>query len=79
MDGKTNRFILLIVACSAAGVLVGGTASWAEGTQCMQADLPTSNCLMRDPISKTFEGMSVGLIAGASAAVGATLQMKREE
>ncbi|AFZ14421.1 hypothetical protein Cri9333_3598 [Crinalium epipsammum PCC 9333] len=79
MNGKTNRFILLIVACSAAGVLVGGTASWAESTQCMQAELPTSNCLIQNPISKTFEGMSVGLIAGASAAVGATLQMKQEE
>ena len=79
MDGKTNRFILLIVACSAAGVLVGGTASWAESTQCMKAELPTSNCLMQNPIVETFEGMSVGLIAGAGAAVGATFQMKREE
>ncbi|HEY9813357.1 MAG TPA: hypothetical protein V6D31_07455 [Candidatus Sericytochromatia bacterium] len=79
MDGKTNRFILLIVACSAAGVLVGGTASWAESTQCMNAELPTSNCITQSPINKTIEGMSVGLIAGAGAAVGATLQMKREE
>lgn len=79
MDRNFNRFILLIVACSAAGVLVGGTASWAESTQCMKAELPTSNCLMQNPITKTFEGMSVGLIAGAGAAVGATLQMKREE
>jgi hypothetical protein len=28
---------------------------------------------------KTIEGMSVGLVAGAGAAIGATLQMKRQE
>ena len=79
MDRKHNRLLLLIVACSATGVVLGGTASWAESTHCLQATAATSECLTQDPIMKTIEGMSVGLVAGAGAAIGATLQMKRQE
>ena len=79
MDRKTNRFILLIVACSATGVVLGGTSSWAESNQCLQAKTPTSECLTQDPVMKTLEGMSFGLIAGAGAAVGAALQLKQQK
>ncbi len=78
-DRKVNRFFLYIVACSAIGVVLGGTASWAQSNQCWQAENTTSQCLTEDPVLKTIQGMSTGLIAGAGAALGATWQMKRDE
>jgi hypothetical protein len=79
MGRKTNRFILLVTLCSATGVILGGTASWAESSQCLKDETPTSECLTQNPVVKTFEGMSVGLVAGAGAAIGAALQLKRED
>lgn len=78
-DRKINRFLLYIVACSAVGVVLGGTASWAESNQCWQAENTSSECLTQDPVFKTIQGMSTGLIAGAGAALGASWQMKRDE
>jgi hypothetical protein len=77
MGRKTNRFLLLVLLCSATGVVLGGTASWAESNRCLQAETPTSECLTQNPIVETVEGMSVGLVAGAGAAIGAALQIKR--
>lgn len=79
MDIKTKRFLLLIVACSATGVVLGGTASWAESNQCLQANAITSECLTQEPAMKTLEGMSVGLVAGAAAAIGAVWQIKQQD
>jgi len=79
MDRKLNRVILLIVACSATGVVLGGTASWADSNQCLQAKNVTSECLTQDPSLKTLQGMSTGLIAGAGAALGAIWQIKQDE
>lgn len=79
MDGKTKRFLLLVVSCSAAGVFLGGTASWAESYQCLEASNVTSECLTQDPGVKTLQGMSTGLIAGAGAAFGAAWQILRHE
>lgn len=79
MGRKTNRFLLLVTLCSATGVVLGGTASWAESSQCLQDVTPSSECLTQNPIINTFEGMSVGLVAGAGAAIGAALQLKRED
>lgn len=79
MDIKTKRFALMILACSASGVILGGTASWADSSQCFQAKVPTSECVTQDPLMKTIEGMSFGLLAGAGAAIGATFQIKRQE
>ena len=87
MDRKThrptgrnkNRFLLYILACSAIGVVLGGTASWAESNHCWQAEIPTAECLTQDPVLKTIQGMSTGLIAGACAAIGATWQIKQED
>jgi hypothetical protein len=78
MGRKDYRFIILIVLCSIAGVILGGTTSWAQSTQCLQVEHLTNECLTQSPLNKTIEGMSVGLLAGAGAAVGAAFQLKRE-
>lgn len=79
MGIKNNRFLILIVSCSLAGVILGGTTSWAYSNQCLQAKNLTSECLTQDPVTKAIQGMSVGLFAGAGAAVGAALQRKRQQ
>lgn len=78
MGRKRNRFLILIAACSVTGVVLGGTTSWAQSNQCLQAKNLTSECLTQSPLQKTIEGMSVGLLAGAGAAVGAAFQLKRQ-
>lgn len=79
MDRKTKRLLLLVVSCSAAGVILGGTASWADSNQCMQATNITNECLTQEPVAKTLQGMSTGLIAGAGAALGAAWQLRQED
>jgi hypothetical protein len=79
MDRKNNRFWILIATCSIAGVVLGGTTSWASSNQCLYAKNLTNECLTQDPVLKTIEGMSVGLFAGAGAAVAAAWQVKRQE
>ncbi len=79
MDGKTKRFLLLVVSCSAAGIVLGGTASWAESYQCLGANNVTSECLTQDTGVKTLQGMSTGLIAGAGAAFGVAWQILQQE
>ncbi|MCA1991441.1 MAG: hypothetical protein LDL41_05255 [Coleofasciculus sp. S288] len=78
MGRKSNRFLILIATCSIAGVILGGTTSWASSNQCLQAKNVTSECLTQDPVTETIEGMSVGLLAGAGAAVGAAWQLRRK-
>ena len=78
MDRKNNRFLILIATCSVVGVVLGGTTSWAYSNQCLQAKTVTSDCLTLNPLTKTIEGMSVGLFAGAGAAAGAALQLRRQ-
>lgn len=77
MGIKYNRFLILVASCSLAGVILGGTTSWAYTNQCLQERNLTSECLTQDPLIETIQGMSVGLVAGAGAAVGARLQLKR--
>lgn len=79
MDRKTKRLVLLIVSCSAAGVVLGGTASWAESKNCLQSNNVTSECLSQNSVMKTLQGMSTGLIAGAGAAFGAAWQLRNED
>lgn len=79
MDRKNKRLLLLIFFCSVAGVVLGGTTSWAESTICLEADNVTSECLTQNPINKTIEGMSTGLLAGAGAAFSAAWQLRRED
>lgn len=79
MDRKISRLVLLIISCSATGVILGGTASWAQSSQCLHAKTVTSECLTQDPVTKTIQGMSTGLIAGAGAALGAAWQLRHED
>lgn len=79
MGRKNNRLLILIASCSIAGVVLGGTASWAQSNHCLQAKNLTSDCLTQDPLTKTIEGMSVGLFAGAGAAAGAAFQLRRQD
>lgn len=79
MGRKNNRLLILIASCSIAGVVLGGTASWAQSNHCLQAKNLTSDCLTQDPLTKTIEGMSVGFFAGAGAAAGAAFQLRRQE
>jgi len=79
MDRKTKRLLLLVASCSVAGVVLGGTASWAESNICLQADNVTSECLTQNPIQKTVEGMSTGLLAGAGAAFGVAWNVRHED
>jgi hypothetical protein len=69
--GSQRQFILMVVLCSAAGVVLGGTSGWAESNQCLQEKVVSNQCLVQDPVTKTFEGMGTGLLAGMGAAVGA--------
>lgn len=78
MGRKTNRLLILIAACSITGVVLGGTTSWAQSNQCLQAKNLTNECLTQNPLHKTIEGMSVGLLAGAGAAVGAAFQLRSQ-
>lgn len=79
MDRKTKRLLLLVASCSVAGVVLGGTASWAESNLCLQANNVTSECLTQNPIQKTVEGMSTGLLAGAGAAFGVAWNVRHED
>ncbi|MGH8002704.1 MAG: hypothetical protein ACREPR_25535 [Brasilonema sp.] len=78
-DIKTKRLLLLVVFCSLAGVIVGGTTSWVEGNSCLQASTVTSECLTQDQITRTMKGMSTGLIVGAGAAFGAAWQHRHDD
>ena len=79
MDIKTKRLLFLVVSCSAAGVILGGSASWAQSNLCLQETNITNECLIQSPITKTIQGMSTGLIAGAGAAIGAAWQLRHED
>ncbi|MBV8886582.1 MAG: hypothetical protein JO235_21660 [Chroococcidiopsidaceae cyanobacterium CP_BM_RX_35] len=79
MNRQRNRPLLIIAVCSLLGVVVGGTVSRAESIQCLNAKLPTTDCLNQDSLLKTIEGMSSGLIAGAGAAIGATWNLWKQD
>ncbi|BAY88076.1 hypothetical protein NIES37_22540 [Tolypothrix tenuis PCC 7101] len=79
MDRKTKRLLMLVVFCSLSGVILGGTTSWAESTMCLEAKTVTSDCLTQDPIQKTIQGMSTGLVAGAGAAFGVAWQLRQQD
>ncbi|NDJ18488.1 hypothetical protein GS601_14495 [Myxacorys almedinensis A] len=80
MGKKTSRpFLLMAVMCSAVGVVLGGTSSWAESNQCLQQEVVTNQCLVQDPATKTVEGMGTGLLAGMGAAIGAMWSYKSKK
>lgn len=70
---------IVVLVCSAAGVVLGGSASWAESSQCLQDKVVSNQCLTQDPVQRTGEGMLAGMLAGAGAAVGATWSQRKRE
>jgi len=79
MDIKTKRLLLLAVSCSIIGVVLGGTASWAQSSMCLKDNTVTSECLTQDPIQKTLEGMSAGLVAGVGGAFGVAWNLHQKD
>ncbi|AHJ28811.1 hypothetical protein PN465_05625 [Nodularia spumigena CS-584] len=79
MDRKTKRLLMLVFSCSLTGVILGGTSSWAESNLCLQSETVTSDCLKQEPIQKTIQGMSTGLVAGVGAAGGAAWNIRDQD
>jgi hypothetical protein len=79
MDRKTQRLLMLVFSCSLTGVILGGTSSWAESNLCLQSETVTSDCLKQEPIQKTIQGMSTGLVAGVGAAGGAAWNIRDQD
>ncbi|MGM3308236.1 hypothetical protein ACSQ6I_20050 [Anabaena sp. WFMT] len=79
MDRKSKRLLLLVVSCSISGVILGGTSAWAESKMCLSADSISSECLTKNPVEKTIQGMSTGLLAGAGAAFGAAWNLHHQD
>lgn len=79
MDKKTKRLLLLVVSCSVFGVILGGTSGWAESKICLSADTISSECLTQNPVERTIQGMSTGLLAGAGAAFGAAWNLRHQD
>ncbi len=78
MDTKTKRLLLLVISCSAAGVILGGVTSWGESSLCLQNKDITSECITQNPLNKALEGMSNGLLAGVGAAFGVAWQLRHD-
>ncbi|MBW4505460.1 MAG: hypothetical protein KME64_02955 [Scytonematopsis contorta HA4267-MV1] len=78
MDTKTKRLLLLVISCSAAGVILGGVTSWGESSLCLQNKDITSECITQNPLNKALEGMGNGLLAGAGAAFGVAWQLRHD-
>ncbi|MBD2664367.1 hypothetical protein [Richelia sinica] len=78
MDRKTKRLLLLVISCSFSGVILGGTAGWAESKMCLNASTVTSDCITQSSWQRTIQGMSTGLLAGAGAAFGAAWNVRHE-
>jgi hypothetical protein len=79
MVRKIPRLPLIVGLCSAAGIILGATASQAEINQCLTAQNPSHQCLTQDPLTKRIEGMGMGLFAGAGAAIAATWQLGQKK
>ncbi|MEA5619047.1 hypothetical protein VB711_14540 [Cronbergia sp. UHCC 0137] len=79
MVRKNQRLLLLVICCSVSGVILGGTSGWAESRICLQQSTVSSDCITQNPIQRTIQGMSTGLVAGAGAAFGATWNLGHKE
>ncbi|WAL58676.1 hypothetical protein [Thermocoleostomius sinensis] len=70
--GKNSRFWLLVILCGVSGSVLGATTSQAAINECLTDATPSTECLTQNPMEKKVEGISMGLMAGVSAAIGAS-------
>ena len=62
----------MIILCGVFGSAFGATTSQAAINQCLTDETPSNECLTQSPIEKQVEGISMGLLVGVSAAIGAS-------
>lgn len=72
MSKNSNRFWFLVIFCGVFGSVLGATTSQAAINQCLTDETPNHACLTQDPVEKQVEGISMGLLVGVSAAIGAS-------
>lgn len=72
MGNDPKRFWFMVVLCGILGSIFGATTSQAAINDCFADDSPSHECLMQDPIEKKVEGISMGVMVGISAAIGAS-------
>ncbi len=77
--GNKQRFALILLLCSAAGVIFGATTSQAALQECLTSNNPSNKCLTQDPVLNQVEGMGMGLFVGIGAALGATWNLWRRQ
>jgi hypothetical protein len=75
MGKDSKRFWLLVILCGVFGSVLGATTSEAAINECFTDATPSNECLTQDPIERKVEGISMGLMVGVSAAVGASWRL----
>lgn len=65
MNWKTDRYFILILVCSCAGLGLGATSVMAETVLCNQG--ATTACLTTPSSDRVASGLSMGLMAGMGA------------
>ncbi|HLP92175.1 MAG TPA: hypothetical protein VK184_26740 [Nostocaceae cyanobacterium] len=79
MDRNINRLLLLVISCSTVGVILGGTAGWAESNLCWRGNNVSNECITQSTTYKTVKGMGTGMLAGMGAAFGAVWNIRPKD
>jgi hypothetical protein len=72
MGNNSKRFWFLVTFCGILGSVLGATTSQAAINQCFTDASPSHECMTQSPMERKVEGISMGLLAGVSAAIGAS-------
>lgn len=72
MVKDSKRFWFMVILCGVLGSVFGATTSQAAINQCFTDDSPSHDCLTQNPVEKKVEGISMGILVGVSAAIGAS-------
>ena len=63
MVRKTQRLLLLVICCSITGVILGGTAAWAESNLCLEDSKVTSDCVTQESNPKNYPRNEYGIVS----------------